>query len=695
MVKRFVLLSVVMWGTLASVADEVAADSVPPQELHEIVVKGSSVVRKGNAIILHPTKRDRRFASGGVDVLSNMHLPEIVVNPLTGEVTGSDGEKVAMFVDYLPASAQQMREIRPQDIERIDILRSPEDPRFEGARLVANYVMKKYAYGGYTKLDGSQYIPFFSSKYDLYSKFTKGRMTYDISTGINYLRENDHGGSDEISHYRIGTLELDRTSLTDHYKGRQIAPRVSGRAIYRADGVTISNQAGFNYSRRKPYEQSGHVAFSDLFDSSESFMQGSKYNKSAIWNGNYYFRLSPVWSMNFSGNFDWSENKDYTSYKYGSDNPIVNDITENIAHASGSLSLSRQFKRHNLSLIAAGGWTRNKLNYFSDADGSVYHRDGYGQVGASVNLNFDGFSINPSLRVSLSSEKVNDVSYTRLLTKAFIPFYKQVTRRSSVSGAFEFAIGAPAASQLSPVLVRSNEIDAVRGNENLKNYRFYNVRVGYSHNFGSWLAGRVEARFNCQDNVLAPVYNIEYTAQGLPMMVCDVINDGSVTNTSLTASLSGNYFDNKLSVSLAGTVGVYSQRGLRHRNQFTSQFWADASYFAGNFKFEAYVSPSVTQYSQWRDYKSPLFWYVSAAYSVSNFYIDVRFSNPFVKSYAEAWNTIIAENYSSHQTEYSQFYHQSVKLTLSYSFGYGKKLNRNDEVGKLEGSESIILKNHP
>lgn len=679
-------------GTLA--AEEASTDSLPAQELREVVVKGSSVVRKGNSIILFPTSRDRRFASGGVDVLANMHVPEVVVDPLTGEVRASDGEKITMFIDFLPASAQQLREIRPQDIERIDIIRSPADPRFEGARIIANYVMKKYAYGGYTKLDGSQYIPPFSGKYSLYSKFSRAKMTYDISSGLNYARQDDHAGQEMTSHYDFGDVTLERTELTDGYRSRTLTPRVSARAVYQADGITISNLAGFNFTRLKPYDQSSAVDFSDIFDSSSSRRTASQYNRSAIWKGNYYFRLSPVWSLNFSGNFDWSDNADNSSYALNGYAPIINNISEQIVHATGRLSLSRKIGKHFLSLFGSGGWTRNKLLYASDADTELYRREGYGQIGANMNLGFNRFSLSPGFHLSLSGEKVNSTAYTRLLPHAFVPFYLQLSRRSSLNGSFEFAIGGPSASQLSPVLVRTNEVDAVRGNENLSNYRYYNARLGTSRYFGPWLSARLEAVFNCQDNILVPVYTPMYIPGETPMMVRDVINDGTMYRTSLTASLSGSYLDSKLALSMAATVSNYAQRGLTERNGWETNIWAEANFYAGNFQFQAYVNPAVKQYTPWALYKTPLFWYVSAGYSFSNLYVDLRFSNPFVKSYAEEWQTITADNYTSHKTTCTRYYHEAIKLTLSYSFSYGKKLNRNDEVGTLDASESIILKNY-
>lgn len=666
--------------------DTVAAD------LEEVVVKSRSIVRKGNLIEMYPTRRDRRFAAGGMDVLSNMHLPEIETDPLGGGARTSDGEPIAMFIDYQPASAQQLRDLRPQDIQRIDFVRSPDDPRFNGARVVANFIMRKYEYGGYTKLDGTQYVPAYSGDYGLYSKFSVKRMTYDVSAGTSYHRHGDNSGSEEHSSYSLRSGVLERDARTESYRSRGIRPRVSARAVYSAPGISVANLVGFNFSRTRPQDYRGSVTFSDIFESQGNSRTASRYSRSAVWNGNLYKQLGGGMSLNVTGSFDWGENSDNSVYTLSGTSPVANDISEDILNANGGLTLSRQLGRHALDIYAHGGWRRNRLHYRTSQGGDVYYREGYGQAGAQLGLRYDGIMVTPSFRLALSSENVDGTVRTRLLPKAYVPFYFQVTNPSSLSGSFEFAMGGPDASQISPVLVRQNEIDAVRGNDDLGNYTFYNGRLGYSYYFGPWLSARLEAGFNYEGNILVPVYTAEYPEGSTPLMVRDVTNDGSRSTTSLNMSLSGNYLDNRLTLRMTGTVSYFAQRGYRHRDEWAPSFWVMSSYYLGDFRINGYFAPNTKSFSQWGDYESSLFWYIGASYSYRDLYVDLKASNPFRKSYVESRTMIDSGDYTMRKTSYSPAYHQSLWLTLSYSFGYGKKIDRRDEVGRMEGSQSIILK---
>ncbi|MDE6717978.1 MAG: hypothetical protein K2J70_07290 [Muribaculaceae bacterium] len=666
--------------------------SVPGYDLQEVVVNSEGVVRKGNLTELYPGKRDRRFAAGAIDVLSNMNISEVRVDPLTNEVTSSDGRPVKMFIDFQPATSQQLRDVRPQDIQRIDIIRNPTDPRFMGAEIAANFIMKKYEYGGYTKADVTQSVPVYNSNYGLYSKFSYRKMTYDLSTGLDYTRAGNSNGTGEVSRYLFDTGEVIRNAQTTGCKGRYLAPRATLRAIYNKPGVSVSNLFGFNFTKTRPNTRTGTVEYSSLYPTTTYEDNMQSYTRGFSWKGNVFFPLGRGWTMNVNTGIDWGSNSDWSDYRLTGADPIINDIREHIIDGVASVNAGKSFRSHNLNLWASGGWNRHKLLYRTILDTDVYQRKGYGQIRGQVSFNFDGFSISPSAKLSVQSERINDRTYTRWLPHTFIPFYLQLTRRSSLSGSFEFAMGAEPASSYSPVLVQINEVLATRGNEDLENYRYINARLGYNHYFGQWLSIRAEARHTRNDNVVVSVYSQGVAPGGTPMMVSDFINDGSTSYSTLSLSLNGKYFSDRLAVSLWGSMGYFDQRGERRRHAWYPKFNGSATYYMGNFRLSALYSPSSKSYFANSSERTPAYWALSVAYSYDDLYVDLRFSNPFSRSYMRSEESFSSPLYSSDFTYYSPTYHQSLRLTLSYSIGYGKKLDRRDEVGGIAGPESIILK---
>ena len=176
------------------------------------------------------------------------------------------------------------------------------------------------------------------------------------------------------------------------------------------------------------------------------------------------------------------------------------------------------------------------------------------------------------------------------------------------------------------------------------------------------------------------------------MMASDFIHDGSTSYTTLSLSLNGKYFSDRLAVSLWGSMGYFDQRGETRRHAWYPEFNGSATYYMGNFRLSALYYPSRKSYSAHCIARIPSYWALSVAYSYDDLYVELRFSNPFSRSYVRSEESFSSPRYSSDFTYYSPTYHQSLRLTLSYSIGYGKKLDRRDEVGGIAGPESIILK---
>lgn len=666
--------------------------SVKTKTLDEVVVKSSNVVSKGDTLMLFPTKRDKRFASDGIDVIRNMNIPELSVDPMTNALTTSGGESVATYIDYQPASAQQLRNVRPQDIERIDFLRYPADPRFNNAPFVVNYIMKKYLYGGYSKADVNQLFPMRRGDYYLYSKLSYKKMTYDVYGGTSWLRYGSDSGYESLERYRFTTGDLQRRSYTTGYKRHELEPSVTGRAIYDTGKISIANSVGFNYSRVNPFRTTSVVDYSDGRDPQVSHRSANSTNKSVVWEGDYYFQLPGNSSLNFSGNFKWGENSDNSTYMLGTDSPIVNDISEQIHRTDLSLSYSKPLGKQSVSVSLSGGWNRNRLRYTSSDPSEVVHSEGYGQLGLGAKLRFGIVSFDPGLRICYSEERLNGRKYGRWFPKSFIPVFVRINGQQSFNGSFEYFVGCSSASYMSPILVRNDEINAIRGNADLKDFNSYYVTAAYSNYFGDWLRMRINASFNYQDNLLVPRYTEEMSASGEPMMVRDVFSHGSRTQVNLRLTLSGQYFGRRLLASVTVGGRYYRERSFQDRDKFAPDFNVGASWYMGDFRIGAFYRIPGKYYSAWGDSRNPAYFYVSGSWSWKDLYVDLRLSNPFRKSYVSGRSEYNSPDYSMNSTSQSFNYHQFVQLTVSYSLSYGKKLDRRDEVNTMNGAGSIILK---
>ena len=120
-----------------------------------------------------PTMKQRQSAQNAIDLLQQLALPQININLMDNAVTTTSGQSVAIYINYIPASAEEMEGILTSDVRRVEYLDFPADPRFQGSEHVVNFIVQKYEYGGYTKatLNENFLTGRLSNRASVYSKF--------------------------------------------------------------------------------------------------------------------------------------------------------------------------------------------------------------------------------------------------------------------------------------------------------------------------------------------------------------------------------------------------------------------------------------------------------------------------------------------------------------------------------------------
>lgn len=87
-----------------------------------------------------------------------------------------------------------------------------------------------------------------------------------------------------------------------------------------------------------------------------------------------------------------------------------------------------------------------------------------------------------------------------------------------------------------------------------------------------------------------------------------------------------------------------------------------------------------------------MYYYLTAGWGNAKWNVNVRINNPFCKTWVDSRKHFDSKYYSYKDVSYNIGYHQAVMLTVAYTFGYGKKVQRGDELGEQSGASSAILK---
>lgn len=173
-----------------------------PINLKTITVEADDATMYNDRTVYRPTQRQKNASQTATDLLAHMAIPQLDVRLGSSNVSTISGQPVALYIDYVPATADDLKMMRMADVKSVEYFEYPVDPRFAGNRHVVNFIMTKYEYGGYVKALGTENFIANSGSMQSNARLVRGKMTYDIM-GYGYYLNNNHFGTDQTETFRL------------------------------------------------------------------------------------------------------------------------------------------------------------------------------------------------------------------------------------------------------------------------------------------------------------------------------------------------------------------------------------------------------------------------------------------------------------------------------------------------------------
>lgn len=669
-----------------------------PIQLKSLTVEGDNASLFADKSIYRPTQRQKNSSQTATDLLARMAIPQINARLGSSNVTTASGQPVAMYIDYVPASEDDLKMMRMSDVKTVEYLEYPSDPRFEGNRYVINFRMIRYEYGGYVKALGTENFIANSGFLQANARFVKNKMTYDIM-GYGYYMSNNHFGIDQTETFRlpqengeIKTFQRESQTETSEYRTRNT--QTSFRALYSDKNVTANSQISVGIDDTPHNDYSGIVRYSDDILAKSDYNSVADFKAKYIsYNGYFFFNMPKNNSFTASLSYSYSHTNQSSLYSETDIDPIFNGAEDNTHKGNVRLNYSKTFnEKHSFLALARGLYEHNRTGYSGSVDAHDNSTTKFGQIGASYNFTASRISASLGFGWNWLATNLNLNS-----AKAEFPYIDASLRivpnkKNSFGAVFHYSVWPPSSNYKSENIIQVSPFLWYTGNPMLKSDKSYDIWADYtfipSNRFaltayvGSWLVG----------NRSAFVY--ESTPDGIIRTIKQPI--GSFSHNSYGINASSNFLDGRLN--MAGQLEyLFVHNGLPYNvNHSCISYYLQVLYYWGNFNFAvSYQSGNATDNY---DSKSGIWtknkdaFTIQAGWSNASWNIRLAAHNLQRWNWRSSYDSMKSDSYSVNKWFSNASSHAFILLSATYTFGFGKKVNQNNDISKQSGASSGILK---
>ena len=655
--------------------------------LDELVVTGSSIIRKENSILILPDKKQVKHAATGYDLLYNLMISDISVNRNTGKVTAALGD-VTLYIDGVKANYRDIQSLRPRDVEKVEYFDAPTG-RYAGDKAAINYITKQYKSGGYLSLDGKQNIGYLMGDYNVNLKQAHGNTSYMFWGGY-MMKKYDGIQVDKNESLFFPDHTIYRKSITENSILKNNQKYAQFKVLNRTDKHIISGDFSLIHDVTPKNENLDNLKYSGYYDFNEysiSQVEQQSLKPSLALYGN--FTLPQNQMINASVNASYTHNKYQRNYNEG--------LSHSLTNVEEDLCLFNSIIKYNLDLKHSNSLGIDARHYHSISS-SIYNGD-YNSwqhlwMGESMlffnytqrfldRLNvvlMPGVSL---LNYKLRGENIKQYFSLQMQSQAAYRFNKN----QQLLVSFDIGNSHPDISYVNNVDQTVDFLQIKRGNPYLDNTKVYKGALVYTGLFG---------RLNLTSAILYDVYlnNIfaDYYVED-DKLVNSFRSDGDAYKVSIQFGANYRFTDNlraKFAVKYdeMRTVGAYS---IKEKAIAT---FIDVNYFLKDFSVNLFAKSPMKNFDFYSlsIIKTPPTYGFSIGWSRKGWFAKIGTENPFNQTNRyEKYMDLGVYKYNQIQT--SRIYQQTGYLKIAYTFEFGHKISR-DNNDMNRNINSAIMKSN-
>ena len=638
--------------------------------LGEVVVKGSSFIRKDDHVLVIPDKQQVKHASTGYDLLYNLMIPNIEVNKRTGTVSTFGGE-VSLYINGEKADYRDVQSLRPRDIENVEYYDVPTG-KYANDVAAINYIVKKRQSGGYIFADGKQTIGYMAGDYNIGGKVAHGNTSYSFWGGHTMQKyKGSIVDKNETILFPDYTVYRNRETTAGNYRNNQQymqfkVSNVNKKHNLSAQIALVRNEtpSDENYGL---LDYSGHYTYSTRSTDSK---QEQNLSPSLRLFGNFNIGKNQTLELTAKGSYTQN---DYTRQYTENENNSLSDVKEDLYSFNFSANYNIKLQHQN----SFGVDIRHYHNITSSTYAGDYSSWQHLWTGESMfMLNYSqrfGKHFTMILRPGLSwmNYKLHTEDVRRYCSlKTSSRFSYQFNKKQQLTLAADAGVNQPDISYMNNVDQTVDFLQIKRGNPFLDDMQVYNISLLYNGVFGK-LNVVGGTGYSIYTHNISPIYYLEGDK-----LIGSYRSDGNIYGLGIILNISYHVTDN-LRTKLAFKYLNVQTRKNYNINLDSYSAILDINYFLKDFSINLFgkIPTEKIETTTLIVTKSPATYGASVSWSHKGWYIEAGTENPFTRHsrYREHADYGV---YQYNQVQTSRIYQRTGYVKLAYTFDFGRKTSR-------------------
>ena len=669
-----------------------------PIRLRPVNVEADNAILMADKSIYRPTQKQKNASQTATDLLVRMAIPHLDAKLGSSTVTTVSGQPVAIYIDYTPATPDDLRMMRTSDVISIEFFEYPTDPRFMGNKDVINFRMVRYKYGGYVKTLATEKFIANSGFLQSNTRLAKNKMTYDIMAYGSYLN-NTHFSTDQTEFLRLpddngGVKSFQRESTNESSEYRKYNAETSFRALYSGEHLTTNNHIAFGIDATPHDHNTGFVRYTDDITSRSDYeSQAESQAKNLSYNGYYFLSLNHDNSLSADLSYSYSHTNQKSDYNETGISSIYNEANDNTHNANIELNYNQSFSGgHSVQTHLHGLYEHNRTNYHGSINALDNSATWFGQIGSSYSFKNKNISASFGFGWNWLSTRLNTKQTNSNFPFMDASFKYTPNKRNSFNLIFHYSVWPPSSNYKSENIIQVSPVLWHTGNPFLKSYQSYDAGLNYiyvpskkfnmSVFFNTWFVGNREA------------FVYKTTPEGIIRTIQQPI--GSFGHYNYGISASTNQFDHQLHIS--GRIEqLFVHNGMPYDfNRSFISYYIQTLYYSGSFNFAiAYQSQKANVGYEpgsgtWIKNKGNFI--IQCGWSNSFWNISITAQNLQRWNWRASYQVMNTDNYSVNRYVSNTSSHAFVSLSATYTFGFGKKIRQGDDISRKALPSSGILK---